>query len=160
MNKYNSSNYKTLNQFRTNKSKPKEIQSNNIFLNTNLNRNINTARNKSKSKHTQIKTKFLFTDPNMKKTPSAYLKNKKKVDSLYLDMNFSDKKLISLIETLNLKPIFVRKSQLDQFANENHQGIIIDVGDFEYCDLDDIICDNGTILILDHLEDPHNFGAI
>ncbi len=89
-----------------------------------------------------------------------YLKNKKKVDSLYLDMNFSDKKLISLIETLNLKPIFVRKSQLDQFANENHQGIIIDVGDFEYCDLDDIICDNGTILILDHLEDPHNFGAI
>ena len=89
-----------------------------------------------------------------------YKKKKKKVDSLYLDMNFSDKKLISLIETLNLKPIFVRKSQLDQFANENHQGIIIDVGDFEYCDLDDIICDNGTILILDHLEDPHNFGAI
>ncbi len=89
-----------------------------------------------------------------------YLKNKKKVKSLYLDMGFSDRKLISLIETLNLKPVFVDKFQLDQLANENHQGIIIDVGDFKYCDLDDIICDDGLIVILDHLEDTHNFGAI
>ena len=75
-------------------------------------------------------------------------------------MGFSDRKLISLIETLNLKPVFVDKFQLDQLANENHQGIIIDVGDFKYCDLDDIICDDGLIVILDHLEDTHNFGAI
>ena len=36
----------------------------------------------------------------------------------------------------------------------------MDVGDYEYCDLDDIITENGMIVILDHLEDPHNFGAI
>ena len=89
-----------------------------------------------------------------------YLKKNKKVKSLYLDTNFSDNKIISLIESLNLVPHFVNKYELDQFANENHQGIIIDVGEYEYCDLDEIIKSNGFIVILDHLEDTHNFGAI
>lgn len=90
-----------------------------------------------------------------------YLKNKKKCETLYLDINFSDQKLISLIENLNLKPVFMNKYELSQLANENHQGIIIDVGDYEYCDLDEIVkSENGFIVILDHIEDPHNFGAI
>ena len=60
-----------------------------------------------------------------------------------------------------MKPYFYTKSELDELANENHQGIIIDVGDFEYSDLDEIINqENGFIVILDHLEDTHNFGAI
>lgn len=89
-----------------------------------------------------------------------YLKKMKKVQTLYLDMDFNDKKLISIIENLKIQPQFCRKYQLDQLAKENHQGIIMDVGDYEYCDLDDIITENGMIVILDHLEDPHNFGAI
>ena len=89
-----------------------------------------------------------------------YLKKFKKVKSLYLDMSFSDKKIISLIENLKIQPVWRNKIQLDELANGNHQGIIIDVGDYKYCDLDDIIFDNGTIVILDHLEDTHNFGAI
>ena len=53
------------------------------------------------------------------------------------------------------------KYELDELAKENHQGIIIDVGEYEYYDLDDLIKeDNGFIVILDHLEDTHNFGAI
>ena len=90
-----------------------------------------------------------------------YLKKMKKCQTLYLDNSFNDQKLISLIETLNLNPVFVDKSQLDQLAKENHQGIIVIAGDYEYCDLDDILKeDNGFIVILDHIEDPHNFGAI
>ena len=89
-----------------------------------------------------------------------YLKKYKKVKSLYLDRNFSDKNIISLIEKLNLKPYLCTKYELDELAKENHQGIIIDVGEYEYADLDDIISDNGFIVILDHLEDTHNFGAI
>ena len=89
-----------------------------------------------------------------------YLKKGKKVKSLYLDRNFSDKKLISLIGNLKIKPYFHTKNELDEIANENHQGIIIDAGEYEYADLDDIICDNGFVVILDHLEDTHNFGAI
>lgn len=90
-----------------------------------------------------------------------YLKKYKKVKSLYLDRRFSDKSLISLIESLDLKPRFYDKFQLDELANGNHQGIIIDVGDYKYCDIDDLLKDdNGLIVILDHLEDTHNFGAI
>ena len=90
-----------------------------------------------------------------------YLKKNGKVKTLYLDRNFSDKNIISLIEKLNIQPHFYTKYELDEVANGNHQGIIIDVGEYEYCDLDEIIkSDNGFIVILDHLEDTHNFGAI
>ena len=90
-----------------------------------------------------------------------YLKNKKKIKSLYLDRNFNDKNIISLVERLNLKPHFYTKYELDELAKENHQGIIIDVGEYEYCDLDEIIEENdGFIVILDHIMDTHNFGAI
>ena len=41
----------------------------------------------------------------------------------------------------------------------NHQGIIIDIDDYEYFSLDEIEKEN-VIIMLDHLEDPHNFGAI
>ena len=89
-----------------------------------------------------------------------YLKKFKKVKTLYLDINFNDKKIISLIENLKIEPHLCKKFQLDELAKENHQGIIMDVGDYKYCDIDDIITDDGVIVILDHLEDTHNFGAI
>ena len=93
---------------------------------------------------------------------SAYeiLKNNKKVKKVYLDRNFRDKSIISLLENLKITPHFYTKYELDELANGNHQGIIVDVGDYEYCDLDDLIRENGFIVILDHLEDTHNFGAI
>ncbi len=89
-----------------------------------------------------------------------YLKKYKKVKKLYLDRNFSDKRIVSLIEKFDMKPFWCTKYELDELAKENHQGIIIDVGEYNYADLDDIIRDNGFIVILDHLEDTHNFGAI
>lgn len=90
-----------------------------------------------------------------------YLKKYKKVKTLYLDRNFSDKNIISLIEKLNIEPHFYTKFELDEVANGNHQGIIIDVGEYEYSDLDEIVKeDDGFLIILDHLEDTHNFGAI
>lgn len=98
-----------------------------------------------------------------KNTCTEYLKNEKtfkNAKKVYLDRNFDDKNLISLIENLKLKPYFMTKYELDQLANENHQGIIIDVGEYKYYDIDDIIKENGFIVLLDHLEDTHNFGAI
>ena len=90
-----------------------------------------------------------------------YLKKRKKIKSLYLDRGFNDKHIISLIENLKIKPHFYTKHELDELAEENHQGIIIDVGEYEYCDLDEIIEENdGFIVILDHIMDTHNFGAI
>ena len=51
------------------------------------------------------------------------------------------------------------KKALDNIEEGNHQGIILDIEDYNYCYLDKILNSN-IIVILDHLEDPHNFGAI
>lgn len=88
------------------------------------------------------------------------LKNSKKIKKVYLERNFRDNNIISLIENLKITPYFYTKEELDELADANHQGIIIDVGEYEYADLDDIIKDNGFVVMLDHLEDTHNFGAI
>ena len=88
------------------------------------------------------------------------LKNYKSIKKVYLDRKFNDKKIISLIEKLKIKPILCTKFGLDEITNENHQGVIVDIEDFNYCDIDDIIKEEGLIVMLDHLEDTHNFGAI
>ena len=95
-----------------------------------------------------------------KNTCEEILKSSEKIKKIYLDRNFSDKNIISLVEKKDLKPVFYTKAELDEVADGNHQGIIIDMGEYNYCDIDDIIDDNGFIVILDHLEDTHNFGAI
>ena len=60
---------------------------------------------------------------------------------------------------------FVDKSVLDRQSPLN-QGVIADVIDFEYCEVSDILAlaeekkQSPFVLILDGIEDPHNFGAI
>jgi 23S rRNA (guanosine2251-2'-O)-methyltransferase len=43
---------------------------------------------------------------------------------------------------------------------QHHQGIIAEINDYQYRDLTAITKDDNFIVMLDHLEDPHNFGAI
>lgn len=89
------------------------------------------------------------------------LKKCENIKRVYLLKGFSDRKLVSYVEKLNLRPIFCSKEELDELANGNHQGIILDIGEYVYSDIDDIISvNNGFIVMLDHLEDTHNFGAI
>lgn len=59
----------------------------------------------------------------------------------------------------------VPKRKLDSVTTERHQGVIAFVAPYSYHEFDEVI--NGlemtqetTILILDHIEDPHNLGAI
>ncbi len=87
--------------------------------------------------------------------------NKKSVKKIYLQNDFSDKKIISLLQNEKLPLISKSKKDMDTLANGNHQGIILDVMDYQYYSLDDVLKNNiNFVLILDHLEDPHNFGAI
>jgi 23S rRNA (guanosine2251-2'-O)-methyltransferase len=42
----------------------------------------------------------------------------------------------------------------------NHQGIALDAAAYPYVDLEDIIEREGTVLVMDHLNDPQNFGTL
>lgn len=88
------------------------------------------------------------------------LKQGKDIKRVYLERNFKDKVITSLIEKLKIKPVFLTKYELDEMALGNHQGVAVDVLEFKYADIDEIIKENGFIVMLDHLEDTHNFGAI
>ena len=88
------------------------------------------------------------------------LKQGKDIKRVYLERNFKDKVITSLIEKLKIKPVFLTKYELDEMTLGNNQGVAVDVLEFKYADIDEIIKENGFIVMLDHLEDTHNFGAI
>lgn len=90
------------------------------------------------------------------------LKNNKNVKKVFLQDNFNDKEIISLIENANLSVEYRSKREIDDLADGVHQGIILSIPDYKYYDLSSIINSDkdDVIVILDHLEDSHNFGAI
>lgn len=55
----------------------------------------------------------------------------------------------------------VPRMLLDDLAKGgNHQGIALDAAEYPYVDLEDILEREGTVLVLDHLNDPQNFGTL
>ncbi len=48
----------------------------------------------------------------------------------------------------------------DQLPEVNHQGVLLESGNYPYADLADVIDREGTVLVLDHLQDPQNFGTL
>ena len=90
------------------------------------------------------------------------LKNNKKIEKIILQDSFNDEQIISLIKNNNIKYNYASKREIDNLANGVHQGIILYVSDYKYCTIDDLITnkDNSFLVLLDHLEDPHNLGAI
>lgn len=92
-----------------------------------------------------------------KNVAKEYLTNKEKIKKIYLANNFNDVDILNRIK--NMKVNYLDKFELDKLVKGNHQGIILEVEDFKY---EDISCfdDAKLVVILDHIEDPHNFGAI
>lgn len=86
-----------------------------------------------------------------------------KINKIYLSNKFSDKEILMLIKKKNIKYKIVANNILDNKVDGLHQGIVIEVDDLETYDFDYIKTikkENPLIVMLDHLEDPHNFGAI
>ena len=83
----------------------------------------------------------------------------KKVRKVYLANNFKDATIMQKIKDNNLKYIMTDSKVMDKMAPHN-QGIIFEINDYDYGNIDDITSDDKIVLVLDHLEDPHNFGAI
>lgn len=78
-----------------------------------------------------------------------------KIEKAYVVNNFKDKELLKKIKA---QIIYVDKKRLDSMVDGVHQGIILKIADYEYKDISELT--NDIVVILDHLEDPHNLGAI
>ena len=75
--------------------------------------------------------------------------------------DFKDKEINSLIEKNKIKIEYLDKKGFSKFDKYSHQGIILDIEDFSYSNYKDFLdVPDAKIVILDHLEDPHNLGAI
>ena len=94
------------------------------------------------------------------------LKEAKDIEEVFVADTFKDKNIMDLLDKSKIKVIKCKKSKLDSIAgNEFHQGIVAKVHTYKYYDFETLINDltdkeNPLIVILDGIEDPHNFGAI
>ena len=85
--------------------------------------------------------------------------NTKSIKKVYISNNFNDKEIIKFIKDNRISYVSMDQRKMDNMVDGRHQGIIIEVNDFDYSNYKDMIGSN-IIVVLDHLEDPHNFGAI
>lgn len=91
-----------------------------------------------------------------------YLQKNKKIKKIWIQDSFNDQTIISLIQKKQIGYKKCPKIELDRLANGVHQGIILEVEDYQYASLSDFLknTNDGFLIILDHIEDPHNLGAI
>lgn len=87
------------------------------------------------------------------------LNNNKKVEKIILQEGFSDNEILSLIEKRNINVITKQKRDIDRLISGVHQGILLYIPDYQYSSTETAYNDD-VVVILDHLEDPHNLGAI
>ena len=95
------------------------------------------------------------------------IKNDVTINKILIDKNFANRKddVIALAKKQKLKIEFLPKKVLDGLSvTGHHQGYIAETVDFEYCTVEDILKSaeghDAFVVLLDGIEDPHNFGAI
>lgn len=88
------------------------------------------------------------------------INNKEKIKKAFIYKKITDNEILNELKKQNIYIKYLEKNEMDKMIDGLHQGIILEVNDFEYNDVDEMIGDDSLIVILDHIEDPHNFGAI
>lgn len=83
------------------------------------------------------------------------IKDYKNLKKVYVQDSLKNSELV---KNINVPIKYLNKRELDKMVSGNHQGIVGEVEEYKYFELNDL--DNDVIVILDHLEDPHNLGAI
>ena len=91
------------------------------------------------------------------------------INKLMVQNNLNDNtsnQIIKLAKDRGVRIDFVSKEVLDKKCSARHQGFVCDTTDFKYGEVEDILNKaqglniDPFIVILDGIEDPHNFGAI
>ncbi|MEG0326977.1 MAG: 23S rRNA (guanosine(2251)-2'-O)-methyltransferase RlmB [Erysipelothrix sp.] len=95
-------------------------------------------------------------------TVTATLKQGTKPKHVYLFNKGNYPEIVSLCKEMGVRPQFVDKQVLDRMVKGAHQGIVMEVEGYEYTDIETIVANAQTklIVVCDQLEDPHNLGAI
>ena len=96
------------------------------------------------------------------------IKSGREINKILFQEGTEKGRLKSIFAIANEKKIVcqeVPKRKLDNTTTERHQGVIAFVAPYNYFELDEVlnkldINKSTTLLILDHIEDPHNLGAI
>ena len=78
----------------------------------------------------------------------------KKIKKAYIASN----NYVEYLKSNRIKYEFVDKKRLDKMVDGNHQNVVLDIFDYDYYKISDI--DSDFIVVLDHIQDPHNLGAI
>ncbi len=92
---------------------------------------------------------------------NSLLKNNREIIQAYVYKNFKDKKIIDALKQRNIKIKWLEKYELDKLVGRSHQGIILKIPPFQYTNLNEFTHqEEALVVILDHIEDPQNLGAI
>ena len=85
------------------------------------------------------------------------IKRNIKINKIYIQDNM-DSEITNMLSSY--KKITMKKREMDNKFPYVHQGIVMDIINYKYKELKDINFNNSLVVMLDHIEDPHNFGAI
>lgn len=85
--------------------------------------------------------------------------NPKLIKKVYISNKLKDKEVLNYLEKNHLHYDLLPLEVINQKCHGLHQGILILRDDYEYTSLEELLTFD-FLVILDHLEDPHNFGAI
>ena len=94
-----------------------------------------------------------------------FLENDDKIVKAFVSKNFNDKDIISKLKNKKVRINWCSNYELDSKVDKAlHQGIVLLVDEIKTYSYDEIISSIDkkykTVVMIDHLEDPHNFGAI
>lgn len=94
------------------------------------------------------------------------LQGRRKPIRLFLNRDHPDKDIQSLASRSGVSYKLVDEKELKRLSNDsNHQGAVLIMPGFEYVSLEDVLADtkdkkDSTLVMLDGIEDPVNFGSI
>lgn len=85
--------------------------------------------------------------------------NPKEIKKVYISHAIKDEEIKKFLTANKVHYVVTSNDVLNKMCQKNHQGVVIEREEYQYFSLNDIKNED-FLLILDHLEDPHNFGAI